>query len=76
MRTRWSDSISGRARTEVRALPLARRPFLTLDERKGVTLLDFDRGGVRVRTLGAPAEWIAPESLILDSALDRTPPVG
>ncbi len=44
-------------------------PLLDLEERNGFTLLDMDRRSLRVRVLGCPEAYVAPEALAPSPAL-------
>ena len=70
----WPSRARGVESTTPNALET--EELLALDERNGVTILEFNRGGVRVVTLGCPTGWIEPLSLTFDAALDLYLPLA
>ena len=48
---------------------LSMQPLLELEERNGVTIVDFDRQQTKVRTLGCPAGYEAPGTFEFDEVL-------
>ena len=66
-----------RARGVVSGKPeaLEAEELLALEERNGVTILEFDRGGAHVVTRGCPNGWVDPEVLDFDTTLDLDLPL-